>query len=83
MGCNAGPILNRNWVGRTRSCVQCTTYIVETRGKVRQNVDIYNLEIHTDVYILIDLCSVEAPEVLNFTQWQFFYLHISKMAAIR
>ena len=43
----------------------------------------YNLEIHTEVYILIDLCSVEARQlesVLNFTQWQFFYLHISNMA---
>ena len=49
---------------------------------------IYNLEIHTEVDILIDLCLVEArvifpPGVLNFTQWQFFYLHIIKMAAQR
>ena len=57
---------------------------------VRQNiVKIYpNLEIHTEVYILIDLCSVEARVIISTRSTKFypvaiFYLHISKKAAIR
>ena len=48
----------------------------------------YNLEIHTEVYILIDLCSVEARVIIPTGSSKFYtvtslYLHISKMAANR
>ena len=48
----------------------------------------YNLEIHTEVYILIDLCSVEAGVIISTRSTKFypvaiFYLHISKMAVNR
>ena len=57
---------------------------------VRQNTGkIYpNLEIHTEVYILIDLCSAGARVIIStgstkFHPVAFFNLHISKMAANR